>query len=152
MKYCIALLVLLSVQCAFARLGENLDECKARYGMFAKQGQANVAEAKFYVFQKKGIDVNVIIWKNKCVSISYTKSGGGGFTPTEVDLLQHSNAENQTWTSEEKDGMVNYTRKDKKAEGYHEKDPVKTISFVYVEYANEEKARAQGRETGLEGF
>ncbi|PTY01891.1 hypothetical protein DB346_10575 [Verrucomicrobia bacterium LW23] len=157
MKYSIGLFALvvlfistLAMQSAQARLGENLQQCRDRYGMFAKKGACEgVPDAQFYTFTKSGIDVEVIIWNGRCSRITYSK--GGVFTPAEIALLSMRNSENQPWTSEEKDGVINLARKDKKAEGYYEKTP-RSLTFVYVDYQNEEKAREAGKETGLEGF
>jgi hypothetical protein len=68
MKVLIVLMMLVGLN-AYARLGEDLETCKKRYG----QVVAVDADIGLHAFNKAGFTVMVFIWKGKCHCISFLR-------------------------------------------------------------------------------
>ena len=66
MKFVTLILALLIPQIALARIGETLEQCERRYGKPVK-----VISEAVRRYEKKGVRITVIIWKNKVHSIRY---------------------------------------------------------------------------------
>ena len=65
MKFVTLILALLIPQIALARIGETLEQCERRYGKPVKV----FSEVRYY--EKKGVKITILIWKDKVHYIRY---------------------------------------------------------------------------------
>jgi hypothetical protein len=103
-KYILAItLGLLSISPSFARIGENIDECKSRYGMWASFHPINDKRVKV-VFNTKLMDVEVIFYEGICECISYIRHEGVHnpyyFSDEECDVLKNVNSKGKEWVKD----------------------------------------------------
>lgn len=102
---------LLCLSTAFARIGETLDECEARYG--SKTGSV---AADQITFQRGGITIIVRVRDGRSIQEDFAPEAGGRLSESQIEQLLNENAEGSTW---ERNGETpvetDYFRKDGKA-------------------------------------
>jgi|BioPla2DNA2_1021312.scaffolds.fasta_scaffold24078_2 hypothetical protein len=105
MRICILALTigLMSATPSFARIGDNIDECKSRYGMWSSFHPITEKRVKV-LFSTKLMDVEVIFYEGLCESISYTRHDGVHdpyyFSEEEIDVLLNVNCEGMEWVKD----------------------------------------------------
>ncbi|MDA7888777.1 hypothetical protein N9A86_05295, partial [Akkermansiaceae bacterium] len=75
MKALLILLTLASV--CYGRLGETLDECKARYGKPVKVEKTQAGLPRYF-FKKNNFEIAVVIYQKKAASIEYLERSKDG--------------------------------------------------------------------------
>ena len=80
MRFLIIGLALAISQTAVARIGETKGECDKRYGvgvLHRNLGEGlNMPPAVIYTYSANTFNIRVLIYKNKCVGLQYTKKNG----------------------------------------------------------------------------
>jgi hypothetical protein len=83
--------VLVAPLCTFARVGETLAQCEARYGKGTEYGDAETC-----IFSKAGISVGVHLYQGKVDQIAYWKEEGT-FSTSETEAFLKANCSNKRW-------------------------------------------------------
>ncbi|HSI84360.1 MAG: hypothetical protein ACAI35_11640 [Candidatus Methylacidiphilales bacterium] len=136
---------------AQARLGENLDQCAARYGSIVKEEEGIIPSTTVYSFQKKHVNILVTTSQNVCIKITYSKVDGSPFSRDEIETLLQSNVGTSAWGVQEKDGTYSCLRNDYKAIALYNKGD-KEFSVSDYNFREKETALLRAKRTGLEGF
>jgi predicted aminopeptidase len=107
----VALLVLVAPLCTFARIGETLAQCKARYGDVVIEGNADM-DLPVKLFKKLDLNIAVHFYQERADFIVYLK-GDEAFSRTEFDTLIKANGGSKKWEKRgEKDGWENWVTQD----------------------------------------
>lgn len=88
---------------SYARLGENIDECKARYGAWTSFNTINEKRSRAE-FSAAIMDVDIIFYEGICESITYRRREGIHksvvFSDAEYEVLKNINTEGVEWVKE----------------------------------------------------
>jgi hypothetical protein len=100
-----SLSVALFAQPSFARLGETLDECEARYGF--RNGQIG---ANAYTFNQDHILITVVFKNDRSVCEMYTSEASSSMSEEQVLDILNTNSSASSWTiTLDKPGFRKYT-------------------------------------------
>ncbi|PTY01002.1 hypothetical protein DB346_15475 [Verrucomicrobia bacterium LW23] len=106
----LSLSLVVAITPARARLGETLEQCKARYGEPLGSSETGtkfepLESCVTFGFKKGDVEIAAIFLRDKCVAISYQKrvAGGDGYETLDKDQLELLRAANTppktTWES-----------------------------------------------------
>ncbi len=109
-------------QISFARLGETLDQCEARYGrktgeLVAVAGVDSATE-KVFTFIKDHINIAVVFRDDVSIREVFTAQPGDSLSESRVEDLLNANADGSTWkmtVESVASGWRKYERTDGKA-------------------------------------
>jgi hypothetical protein len=104
MKQILVALLLIAPSAAFARIGETLDDCRARYGAETFTDTNGVS-----VFHKNGLMVIARFSSNRVAQITYGMLDDSPVSPEKAQALLRLNA-NEDWQREEShhEGMTQW--------------------------------------------
>ncbi len=140
----------------FARLGESLEECKARYG----EPYEVLQESSTACFNKAGLTVIIQFDKGRAAGIVFHKKKEAGETviaplsDTELVALLASNSGGATWVEREDLDLVKkiYDTKDESRLAIYDKIQHR-LSFFTMAYLNMIEAKKEAEEAkNLNGF
>jgi hypothetical protein len=101
---------LIFATCAFARIGETLDECKSRYG------SAGQIAADQFTFQSGQLSIVVHIRNGRPVQEDFAPQSGNVLSEVDFTQLLQENSEGSSWElTGETATYASYLRKDGKA-------------------------------------
>jgi len=94
MKYLVITLFLITSFPVSARIGENYNQCQARYGQVYIKYDGD-RERQYALFGKNIFKINVTIWKNTVHQIGYAKEGD--FSDAEIAYILKANGGDKPW-------------------------------------------------------
>jgi hypothetical protein len=110
-EFLATLFVVSAVSVAQARIGETLDECKARY-----EGPTGQLAADQFTFRRGHITISVHMRDGRSIQEDFAPESGRALSETEMADLLQENSEGSTWEIlSETPTYISYFRKDKRA-------------------------------------
>jgi hypothetical protein len=96
-------LAILLPAAGWARIGETLEQCVARYGPPESPPEESAVHPKAIdcAFSKSGLDISVVFYQGKAADIMFRKLDGSAFNPSEVEELLKANGGSSSWNQHE---------------------------------------------------
>jgi hypothetical protein len=144
---CAAIFTSGTTQLCSARLGETLDECKARYGELIRTNAGKHVDFPTYVFQKGNIAIGVQLLNGKSAHEDFVPLTGN-LTDQQIQEIFEANSEGAGWlngppTKEDGFLITNYSRRDGLAQARHAisaKDEILTVEHLALVSAKKKPA------------
>jgi len=154
---CCALAVMLS-STGWARIGETLEQCEARYGKASERKPIDLLPgSKTYMFSKAGMEIFCILLDGKVVAIQYEKGekdilgSPEKLSDVEIEKLLDSNSE-AGWKIVHRGSAIVFQSDDRALGARFER--LKNRLFIFTEETNAKLMdnKAEKQKENLEGF